>query len=58
MISIRVSGDTTLIRVLFGAMHGVVVAGGGETAAAAAAGEVIIGLWGSNGMIVFCGITA
>lgn len=57
MISIRVSGDTTLIRVLFGAMHGVVVAGGGETAAAAA-GEVIIGLWGSNGMIVLCGITA
>lgn len=55
MISIRVSGDTTLIRVLFGAMHGVVVAGGGETAAA---GEVMIGLWGSNGMIVFCGITA
>lgn len=56
MISIRVSGDTTLIRVLFGAMHGVVVAGGGETAAAA--GEVMIGLWGSNGMIVLCGITA
>lgn len=57
MISIRVSGDTTLIRVLFGAMHGLVVAGGGETAAAAA-GEVIIGLWGSNGIIVFCGIIA